>query len=136
VRDFIRHCWLASQNSADFSAYSGCFSDDFFGVRRTEKPSGEIEVFRFYTLDDWLSDRRGMFKRADQGFPMYVKMDNLRVEDTGQETWEVRFTQVWGQKNYCDQGPKIIKVQRRSGGYRIVYEEMQQTQKKPVDFCR
>src|SRR5690606_7560528 len=109
--------WLQAQNDKLYEEYSGCYSNQFQGVRRTK--SGGVYYFDY---SDWLHDRIKMYTSAKN---LNISIGNVQRLDNDFNGTTIKFIQKYSSDAYQDIGEKIMKlVKKGNGELRIVYEEM------------
>ena len=104
--------WLAAQNSGNFDNYSELYGVAFKGIKRSGTVSAE------YNRDNWLKDRKGMFKAK-----MQVEARSAEITIKGKRT-EIRFIQIWASGNFKDAGTKILELEKTENKVKILSEEM------------
>lgn len=114
LEDFVE-AWARAQNTGDFAAYSGAYSGDFRGVRRSRGSQDKT-----FEREGWLQDRRRMFNKAQK-----VQVEGLKVapaEASG--VFRATFEQRWQSPTYADRGDKVLELKREAGQWKILREEM------------
>ncbi len=61
-------------------------------------------------------------RRKSSPASIQVRIDNLRIENTGPDSAEARFNQRYAAGNYSDRTNKTLRLQRESQGWRITRE--------------
>jgi ketosteroid isomerase-like protein len=112
--------WIEAQNSGNFDAYRDCYGDDFTGVRR----SGAAK--RDMNHDEWMEDRKRMFAH-----PMKVSL-SFPVARAAKSVVNLRATQVWESGSYKDRGLKVMQLGLVAGQWKIVREELLESDRVPV----
>jgi len=117
VQDLIDR-WVKAQDEKNFGAYSACYSpQQFLGIKRT-KEGGR----RQYTYTEWMSDRRKMLTNI---IDLEIEIPQIAIED---DTAVAQFNQKFRSVNYCDEGPKEMRIKMFPEGAKIIYEAMKASQ--------
>ncbi len=104
--------WIAGQNNGDFQRYKKGYASPFNGIKRAGTKTTR------YNLDDWLVDRKRMFRK-----PMTVEANDIKIIHT-KRPYKIKFEQTWSNGTFSDVGMKVLLFDSIDGTLRIISEEM------------
>lgn len=98
--------WARAWSEQDLNGYFAAYSNNFV------PGNGQ-------SLRDWIRERQDRVKRPNF---IRVRVDDLRIEKTGEDTANARFTQRYQADNYSDRESKTLRMRREASGWHIVRE--------------
>lgn len=122
IQNFLNG-WGQLQTSKNINGYLALYASDFRGVKRTV--TGKTTS---YNYQEWVLDRRQMYQKGEN---ISVTADNVGITnyDNANGVITVEFMQHYNSSSYSDLGRKQMKLRREGISYKIVYEEMLDSQK-------